>query len=510
MRSLVHAVLAQFGRRAPETLPVGLRQRLHLPVIDRALEEFHFPSHWESLGEARRRLAFQELFEMQQRLAIRRARLAARRKPQRYRIEGPVTNGWRRGLPFQLTASQTRVLEELTGDLQRPAPMLRLLQGDVGCGKTIVAAGLIAVAAQTGYQVAVMVPTELLAEQHARVLRRQFEPLGVRVGLLAQGVPLAERKRVLAAVADGATPILVGTHALIERDVRFPRLALVIIDEQHKFGVAQRSTLIRKAEAADVLVMTATPIPRTLALSLYGDLACSTIAEMPPGRRPVQTVWLPESGREQVYERIRGELRHGCQGYVVYPLVESSAVEERTALKAAVQMAKRLKTEVFPDHPVELLHGRMPPKNKDAVMRAFADGHIRLLVSTVIVEVGLDVPAATVMLIEHPERFGLAQLHQLRGRIGRGADPAVCFILSDAVEELARQRLQAFVETTDGFRLAERDLELRGPGELLGRSQSGWLRLRIADLIQDRELVELARKEAVDLIARRPELAEAR
>jgi len=399
----------------------------------------------------------------------------------------------RRRLPFTLTSSQQQVLEELLTDLGRTAPMQRLLQGDVGCGKTIILIFLMAVAVQNGYQVALMAPTELLAEQHARVVASYLEPLGVSIGLLSQGVVLAQRTRMAELVARGKVDVVIGTHALIQRGVSFHRLALVIIDEQHKFGVIQRAHLAKKAVHPDVVVVTATPIPRTLALSLYGDLDVSTIDELPPGRQPITTRWLPESQRKDVYARVREELARGRQGYVVYPLVHEHSAAE---FKAATQMAKRLQAEVFPEFRIGLLHGQMRPAQKETTMRAFAKGELRLLVSTVIVEVGLDVSNATIMVIEHPERFGLAQLHQLRGRIGRGTDPATCLVVSDASDESVRSRLAAFVETTDGFALAEKDLELRGPGELLGPRQHGWLRFRIANLARDRALLESAREEA--------------
>jgi ATP-dependent DNA helicase RecG len=402
-----------------------------------------------------------------------------------------------------MTPSQQQVLEELVDDLRQPHPMLRLLQGDVGCGKTVVAARLMAMAAQSGYQTALMAPTELLAEQHARVLRAYFEPLGVSVRLVSQGLTATQRNAVMAEIAQGNAQMIVGTHALIETPVTFANLALVIIDEQHKFGVVQRKALVTKAQLPDVLVMTATPIPQTLALSLYGDLAVSTITQLPPGRMPVRTIWHREPQRAQAYELIREQLREGRQGYVVYPLIDTTT---RQDLKAATHMAHTLQTQVFQEFQVKLLHGQLRSREKDAIMRAFVDGKAHLLVSTVIVEVGLDVPNATVMLIEHPERFGLAQLHQLRGRIGRSRHPSLCVLISETTDELATQRLQAFVETTDGFQLAERDLELRGPGELLGRRQHGWMRFHLADLSRDAELLELARQEATALVAHDPSL----
>jgi len=503
-RTLTAGVVERHASQLADPLPVQVRQEHGWPGLESCVRQLHFPDAWDALELAKRRLAFEELFLLQLLLAQRRDRVRSRRKAQRYQLDGPLTQGLRAALPFTLTASQERVLQELFADLARSGPMHRLLQGDVGCGKTIVLIMLLAAAVQSGYQAALMAPTELLAEQHARVVGAYLAPLGVSVGLLSQGVPAAERKRRLGAIAKGRLSVVIGTHAMIQRRVAFERLALVIIDEQHKFGVSQRGALARKAVDPDVLVLTATPIPRTLALSLYGDLDASTIGELPPGRQPVRTIWMQERQRQDAYAMIGEQLAQGRQGYVVYPLVEE---EEARDVKAATQMAKRLKTEVFPDVKVGLLHGRMRPEEKERAMRAFAEGRVRLLVSTVIVEVGLDVTTATIMLIEHAERFGLAQLHQLRGRIGRGEQAATCLALSDTTDETARRRLEAFVGTTDGFALAETDLELRGPGQLLGKLQHGWLRFRMADLARDHSLLESARRQAIQLIEQDPELA---
>jgi len=504
LRRIIATILEQDAADLDDWLPESLRRARGWPELAEAVRELHFPASWESLDTAKERLVFEELFLLQLALAQRRAQAEAHTKPQRYRVDGPLTRGLRGRLPFALTASQQQVLEELFGDLSRPAPMYRLLQGDVGCGKTIVLVFLVAAAVQSGYQVALMAPTELLAEQHVRVISGYLGPLGVSVGLLSQGVAAVERKRRTQEIAAGRLGVVVGTHALIQTGVAFQRLALVIIDEQHKFGVIQRAHLAKKAAMPDVLVLTATPIPRTLALSMYGDLAVSTITELPPGRRPIDTLWIREAQRPELYAMILRQLAQGRQGYIVYPLVDPSTQE----LRAATQMARHLQTAVFPEHRIGLLHGQLSPKEKDRRMAAFARGETHLLVSTVIVEVGLDVPNAAIMVIEHPERFGLAQLHQLRGRIGRGAHPATCVLISDAHDPAVHQRLSAFAATTDGFQLAEQDLEQRGPGQLLGRRQHGWLRLRIADLARDRAQLESAREEAMALIARDPQLAD--
>lgn len=504
LRHVIAGAIQKGADSLEDWLPPALREARGWPVRSDAVRQLHYPPSWEGLKAAQQRLAFEELFLFQLILAQRRRRTLSLTKPQRYTIEGPLAAAFRAQLPFAFTPAQAQVLAELLHDLQQPAPMHRLLQGDVGCGKTVVMVALMAVAVQSGYQVALMAPTELLAEQHARTITAQLGPLGVRVALLSQGIDPKARKAQRTAIAQGSVDVVIGTHALIQRAVTFQRLALVMIDEQHKFGVLQRASLAQKAQVPDVLVTTATPIPRTLALSVYGDLDCSTIRAMPPGRQPITTRWLRTSERGSLYRFLRDEIAKGRQAYVVYPLVDETSTAE---LKAATQMARQLQQDTFPEYRVGLLHGRMNPAQKEDTMRAFADGRLHVLVSTVIVEVGLDVPNATAMVIEHPERFGLAQLHQLRGRIGRGAHPSTCYVVSDASgEEPVAQRLQAFTRTTDGFELAEYDLELRGPGHLLGRRQHGWVRFRIADLMRDKALLEEARTEAEALLTQDPQL----
>ncbi len=507
MRELLWSIVEAHAGDVPEMLPEPLRAgRGWMPAVQ-AIRELHFPSSMASMEAARERLAFEELLCLQVALSQRRARTEAVKKNRGYQLEGPVTQGLAQRLPFTMTAAQQRVLRELLDDLGKPSPMHRLLQGDVGCGKTIVMVWLLAVAAQSGVQAAVMAPTELLAEQHLRLIKHLLEPLGVHAVSIAQGVPPQERAERVKAVAEGKAAVVVGTHALLERAVRFKNLGLVVIDEQHKFGVTQRALLASKARDPDVLIMTATPIPRTLALSLYGDLSVSTIDAMPPGRSPIRTEWLGEEWRAGLYGRIRAELIQGRQAYLVYPAVDATLAKD---LKAAVQMAKRLTDGAFAEFKVGLLHGQMKPQEKERVMREFAEGRVQLLISTVIVEVGLDVPNATVMAIEHPERFGLAQLHQLRGRIGRGEHPSQCLLIGDTTDETVRERLQAFVSTLDGFALAEKDLELRGPGELFGKRQSGgWWRFRIANLIRDRVLLEQARAAGEQLVRQDAQLAAA-
>jgi ATP-dependent DNA helicase RecG len=382
--------------------------------------------------------------------------------------------------------------------------MNRLLQGDVGSGKTLVACLAIVTAVEAGYQAALMAPTEILAEQHALTLGRLLTPLGVEVTVLTNATRGKARRERLEALRAGAVGCVVGTHALVQKAVGFKRLGLAVVDEQHRFGVVQRAVLRGKGESPDVLVMTATPIPRTLALTLYGDLDVSVLDEMPPGRQRIVTGVRDEKGRGRVYAFLREQMQAGRQAYVVYPLVEES---EALDLRAATDMASRLQSEVFPEFRVGLLHGRMSFGEKDAVMSEFRSGAIQLLVSTTVIEVGIDVPNGTVMLVEHAERFGLSQLHQLRGRVGRGSEKSYCILMSQAASEEARRRLAAMEETSDGFRIAEADLGIRGPGDFIGTRQSGLPSFRVADLVRDAAVLEEARKEAFALVAADPDLA---
>jgi ATP-dependent DNA helicase RecG len=408
------------------------------------------------------------------------------------------------GLAFTLTAAQERVWDEIRRDLAAPHPMHRLLQGDVGSGKTIVAALAVLTAIEAGYQAAVMAPTEILAEQHFMTFAGLLEPLGVRVALLTSSVKTRERSARRAAVAAGEVHCVVGTHALVQSEVEFRQLGLVVVDEQHRFGVQQRARLRAKGEHPDALVMTATPIPRTLALTLYGDLDVSVLDALPPGRRPITTVARPEGKRTQIYAFLREQLGQGRQVYVVYPLVEES---EAIDVKAATDMAGRLQREVFAEFTVGLLHGRLAFEEKDTIMRRFKAGEVHVLVSTTVIEVGIDVPNASVMLIEHAERFGLSQLHQLRGRVGRGPWKSYCILLTTGRPgEDAARRIAAMVETGDGFRIAEADLALRGPGDFFGTRQSGLPELRIADLVRDAAVLPVARADALAIVAADPEL----
>jgi len=500
-RQFMAFVLENHCEAIDETLPESFRLERAWPELSYAIAQLHFPHSWETLHKVRERLAYDELLLLQLSLARRRAQNKRLAKPQRYQFDGNILSDLRKNLPFQLTEGQNQSLEQIFLDLKQTYPMHRLLQGDVGCGKTIVMIHIMAVAVQSGYQVALMAPTELLAEQHYRTIRFYLESLGVSVGFLSQSVNEADKRIILKKLSDGEIDIMIGTHALIQKNVDFQRLSFVVIDEQHKFGVGQRALLAGKAQVPDVLVMTATPIPRTLALSLYGDLSISTITDLPPGRQPIKTVWLQESRRKELYQLIRTELTLGRQAYIVYPLVDENQTKD---LKAAKQMARTLQETELKEFHVGLLHGKMKPKEKEETMRAFTEGEYQAIVSTVIVEVGLDVSNASIMVIEHPERFGLAQLHQLRGRIGRGPHPATCVLMGNSRDDAVKMRLQAFVQIKDGFTLADKDLELRGPGELLGSQQHGWLKFRIADLTRDRALLELAREQAQLLIQQDP------
>jgi ATP-dependent DNA helicase RecG len=505
-RRLVHDVLSRMPEDLPDPFPQEIRDRLNLPDRRTAVTGAHFPAGGTSIDQlngfrtpAQIRLIFEEFFLFQLGLTLRKRAAVRDAKPRAIRVDDRIRESARAILPFRLTEGQRTALKEIVADMQRPTPMNRLLQGDVGAGKTIVALLSALVAMENGLQVAFMAPTEILAEQHFLSLRKLLEPSRFRIELITGATGGLRRRDLLARLASGDIHLIVGTHALVQGDVNFKALGLAVIDEQHRFGVMQRATLRAKGLMPDVLVMTATPIPRTLALTVYGDLDVSTIRDMPPGRRAILTTVRPESRREEIYEHVRSQLDGGRQAYVVYPLVEES---EKVDLRAATEMADHLAQDVFPAYRVALLHGRMKQDAKDRVMRAFAGGDIHLLVSTTVIEVGIDVPNATVMVIEHAERFGLSQLHQLRGRVGRGTHQSHCILLYQyPISKQGKERLKALADTTDGFEIAERDLQLRGPGDFFGTRQSGLPTLRTGDLLRDHSLMERARDEAARFLS---------
>jgi ATP-dependent DNA helicase RecG len=502
IRRFVKTALDGFLSDVAEPLPEWVRSKRSLLGIRDAVAQVHFPTSLDQAAEARARLAYEEFFLFQVVIGIRKKRAAALEAALRFDWSDAEHDRFLVALPFAFTKAQERVLREIREDMARPASMNRILQGDVGSGKTVVAAAAMHQAAVSGCQAAIMAPTEILAEQHFRSIGKLLGPLGDRVVLLRGGMRAVEREKVLAMIASGEAQVVVGTHALIEDETRFARLALVIVDEQHRFGVVQRAALRAKGASPDVLVMTATPIPRTLALTVYGDLDVSVLDELPPGRTPVVTAVRDEAGRAKVYDFLKTQLAEGRQVFIVYPLVEES---EKVELAAATDMYEKLKEKVFRGVEVGLIHGRMRPDEKDSVMERFKAGSTGVLVSTTVVEVGVDVPNATAMVVEHAERFGLAQLHQLRGRVGRGAHRSYCILMvGKGASDEARERIQVLADTNDGFAIAERDLELRGPGEFLGVRQHGLPRFSVADLSHDSRLLVRAREDAFELLARDP------
>jgi ATP-dependent DNA helicase RecG len=507
IRRAIYATLQNLDQSVPDILPLELRKRLGFPSRRDALIQAHFPEAGESLealnlfrSPAQRRLIFEEFFLYQ--LSVALGRKAVRKEnaiPFRVR-EDKIREALKKILPFKPTAAQKRVLAEIVADLEKPVPMNRLLQGDVGSGKTIVALQAAVIAMENDCQAALMAPTEILAVQHHLAAKRVLAPGGYRVELLISGLKGPDKAAVRERILSGEAQLVIGTHALIEENVEFQRLGFVTIDEQHRFGVLQRKKLMDKAvrhgHAPHVLVLTATPIPRTLSLTLYGDLDVSVIDELPPGRTPIQTRITKESHLPGEWESLRREVEAGHQAYVVYPVIEESKLE----LKAAVEEYERLSKMIFPKLQVGLLHGRLSSEEKEDVMQRFRRNEIQILVSTTVVEVGVDVPNATVMVIEHADRFGLAQLHQLRGRIGRGAQKSYCILVAPPrLTDEGRTRLETMVRTNNGFEIAETDLQLRGPGEFFGTRQSGELGFQVASPLRDRELLELARKEAFAL-----------
>jgi ATP-dependent DNA helicase RecG len=500
VRSLVRQALEEAGASAPEVIPSDLLARRGLSGVQQALHQIHAPGTPAEAEAGRRRFAYEEFFRLQTELALRRRTRRREEAGRRIEVTDKLDFRIRTLFPFKLTGAQDRAIAQIRKDLEAGPPMNRLLQGDVGAGKTIVAAYALLAAVGRHAQAVLMAPTEILAEQHARTFRRLLGESRVRIEFLAGGVKGRKREEILAATKRGEVDLLIGTHAVIERDVTVKNLGLAVIDEQQKFGVLQRAAIGRKGARPHVLVMTATPIPRTLALTLYGDLDLTVLDEMPPGRREVRTMYVAAAARREKLTFIRRMLGEGRQAYFVYPLVDES---DKIALQSAIKAHDEL-SRVFKDYRVALLHGRMKQEEKHAVMEEFRAGRVHVLVSTLVIEVGIDVPNASIMVIDHCERYGLSQLHQLRGRIGRGPYESTCLLFGKKNE-----RIDTFVSTTDGFRIAEADLRLRGPGELLGTRQSGLPELKAARLLEDARLLEQAREDAFALVARDPGLKSA-
>jgi ATP-dependent DNA helicase RecG len=504
MRTLIHRALDEAGH-VLDPLPGDILIRHGLAGMNDAIREVHFPSGRPALKSAMRRLIFHELFLIQVGLAARKIRLEKDEAGRSHKGDGSLLNPFLKGLPFGLTSAQQRVTEELLDDMRAEKPMRRLVQGDVGSGKTVVAVAALLTAVESGGQGALMAPTEVLAEQHYLSVSSALADLPVNVVLLTGSQNAAERREALEKVREGEADVVIGTHALIQKGVEFEDLSLVVVDEQHRFGVSQRTVFKEKGSTTpDTLVMTATPIPRTLSLTLYGDLEVSIIDELPPGRKPVATQMIELPQREEAYEAVRSELENGRQAYVICPLVEESEALED--VRAAEELYEELEHEIFPERRVGLLHGRMKAAEKREVMAAFRAGEIEVLVATVVVEVGVDVPNASAIIIEGAERFGLSQLHQLRGRVCRGLHPPKCFLIGEPKTDDGRSRLEALCEHQDGFKLSEVDLAIRGEGTLFGSRQSGMPDLKMAKLLRDIEVLVEARKEAFDLVAKDPTL----
>lgn len=504
LRVIVRNAFDGYGKTLEEFLPQKILDQYHLIDLKEAVRAIHFPETMEAVDQARHRLAFQEFFLLELGLAIRRKNQEKFTRTLRYVGMAVHVEDFKKTLPFSLTHAQERAIADIVKDLQGSSPMNRLLQGDVGSGKTLVACCALYLAIQSGFQGALMVPTEVLAEQHFQTLEKVFSPFQIRVGLLIGEQKKSIRQKILNELQSGELKMVIGTHAVLEGDVAFKKLGMVVIDEQHKFGVAQRAALRDKGQTPDVLVMTATPIPRTLALTVYGDLDVSSIDEMPPGRGQLSTHWIRKNKLNDAYQFIQKEIKKGRQAFIIYPLVDES---EKTELKAATKMFEHLSKEIFLEARLGLVHGRLKSLEKNEVLYQFRDQKIDILVSTTVIEVGIDIPNATLILVENAHAFGLAQLHQLRGRIGRGPLRSYCVLEGDPHTEEGVQRLQVMVDTRDGFKIAEADLSIRGPGEFLGTRQHGLPELRFGNLVTDFEIIQKARESAQHLLSADPILS---
>lgn len=504
LRGIIQRVLETYLPCIVEPIPSDARETYQLMPAREALQQIHFPKDEKQLQEAKRRLIFEEFFLLQSLLALRR--LANSHTTQGVKFSVDLEHLNRRIaeiVPFQLTGAQQRSIREVAADVASGRVMNRLIQGDVGSGKTMVALAAMLMATDNGYQAALMAPTEILASQHAIVLRRLLEPVGLKVELSIGSLKQKERVALREGLASGETKLVIGTHALIQEDIEFARLGMVVIDEQHRFGVLQRLSLAKKGVRPHILVMTATPIPRTLTLTLYGDLDVSLLNELPPGRKPITTHWRTREKHGQVYAAAQRLLNEGRQVYIVCPLVEES---DKLQAKSAVEMAEHIRTNVFPQYRVGLLHGQMKPDDKDRIMAQFKAHELDILVSTTVIEVGIDVPNASVIIIEDADRFGLAQLHQLRGRVGRGAHASYCILIGDPKTEEGQARLEIMTQTRDGFRIAEEDLRIRGPGEFFGTKQSGMPDLLLGDILRDVDILAETREYAFQLVEKDPQL----
>ncbi|SDC56818.1 MULTISPECIES: ATP-dependent DNA helicase RecG [unclassified Candidatus Frackibacter] len=507
LRKIVKRILDKYLSEFPEFISKKLREQHNFLEIKQALKKIHFPDKIEEAKMARKRLAFDELFILQLGIVLRKVDSLTEEEGVVHNGDESLIDDYLVDLPFELTSAQAKVWDEIKEDMKEPIPMNRLIQGDVGSGKTVVATLALLKAVRSGYQGAMMAPTEILAEQHYLSLKESLSCYGIEVALLVGSLTKQERETVLEKLVEGDIDIVIGTHALIQEGINFANLGLVITDEQHRFGVRQRATFKEKGENPDVLVMTATPIPRTLALTLYGDLDLSVIDELPPGRKPVVTEWRSEKAYPKIYSFIRQELSAGRQAYFVCPLVEES---EKIDVSSAVEMAAELQNDIFTDFSIGLLHGQLKSDKKEAIMRDFREQKIDILVSTTVIEVGVNVPNATLMVIIDAQRFGLAQLHQLRGRVGRGKYQSYCILIANPKTETGRDRMKIMTQSTDGFVIAEEDLKLRGPGEFFGTRQHGLPDLKIANLLRDSELLEIAREQALGVVEKDPELNELR
>lgn len=510
LRSLAFTAMSEYSKSLVERFPAYIIARERLVDIKFAVRNIHFPVSFEALEKAYRRIVFEEFFMLQLAFAFKKKDMKAENTALSHRVSGKLIESFKKSLPFEFTGEQKKAIADIERDMSSSKPMNRLLEGDVGSGKTVVAAYALALTMQNGFQACLMAPTEVLARQHFIVLSELLMPLGVNIALLVGGMDKKAKDGIYSRVKEGDIDIVVGTHAVLQEALEFKKLGLVVIDEQHKFGVTQRAALKEKGLSPHILVMTATPIPRTLALTVYGDLDISVIKELPKGRKAIATYWVEEEKRPRIYDFIKEELDKGRQAYVICPLIDASAQSSKLKTQSATEMFEKLKSEIFTDYEVGLLHGRMSSKEKEKVMKDFKKGKTKILVSTVVIEVGIDIPNATVMVVENAGMFGLAQLHQLRGRVGRGEHESYCILLADPKTDEASRRLKAIEGTLDGFQIAEADLDIRGPGEFFGTRQHGLPEIRFGNILKDFGIMEAARVEAFGLIEKDPMLAEER